>query len=192
MMLLFGLVACASLLLAEREGGTLRRLLLAPSDRAAILGGKFLFTATIGALQLVVLFTFGTLVFDLDVLRDPATFLVVTLSLLVAATAFGMLIGAWARTTKQAEGVSTLLILVMSALGGAWFPLQMLDLAPPIRFVMGCTLTHWAVSAYQGMFWYGKSFTDPSMLASIGVLWGFAIVATVIARGLFQKRYVDV
>ena len=192
MMLMFGLVACASLLLREREEGTLSRLLLAPSDRSAILYGKFLFTVIIGLAQLVVLFTFGSFVFDVDVLRDPATFLLITLAVLVACTAFGMLIAAWAKTTKQAEGLSTLLILVMSAVGGAWFPLQMLAdrLAWPVKAAMGCTLTHWAVSAYQGLFWYGKSWTDSSILTSIGVLLGFTVVAAFLARRLFERRYV--
>ncbi len=190
MMLMFGLVACASLLLREREGGTLPRLLLAPSDHGAILWGKFLFTAAIGATQLVILFAFGALVFHVDVMRDPASFLIVTASLLAAVTAFGMLIATWARTTKQAEGISTLAILVMSAVGGAWFPLQMLDLATPVRVVMGCTLTHWAVSAYQGLFWYGKSWSDGGMLASIGVMIGFALVASLLSRRLFERRYV--
>jgi len=190
MMLMFGLVACATLLLREREGGTLPRLLLAPGARSAILWGKFLFTAVIGLLQLVVLFGFGASVFHVDVLRDPVTFAAVTLSVLATCTAFGMLIGAWARTTKQAEGLSTLVILVMAAVGGAWFPLQMLELATPVKVIMGCTLTHWAVSAYQALFWKGKDLADPELLTAIGVLWGFALAASALARRLFERRYV--
>jgi ABC-2 type transport system permease protein len=191
MMLMFGLVACASLLLRERESGTLVRLLLSPADHGAILWGKFLFTAGIGALQLTLLFTFGAFVFGVNPLQDPATFAVVTLSVLAAVTAFGMLIGTWAKTAKQAEGSSTMVILLMSALGGAWFPLQMLDLGTPMQIAMRCTLTHWAVSSYQGMFWSGLSWTSPEMLRKIAVLWGFAVVASVVARRLFQERYVD-
>ena len=190
MMLMFGLVACAGLLLREREGGTLPRLLLAPAPHAALLLGKFLFTALVGAAQLTLLFAFGAIVFHVDVLRDPVTFLAISLSVLVAVTAFGMLIGTWAKTQKQADGVSTLVILVMSALGGAWFPLQMLDLSPAVKMVMGCTLTHWAVSAYQALFWYGKGLTDKPILTSIAVLWGFAIVASFASHRLFKKRYV--
>jgi ABC-2 type transport system permease protein len=190
MMLMFGLVACGTLLLREREAGTLPRLLLSPCDRSAILWGKFLFTAAMGAMQLVVLFAFGELVFRVGALRNPVTFAAVSISVLVAATSFGMLIGAWARTTRQAEGLATLVILVMSAVGGAWFPLQMLDLSTPVKVVMGCTLTHWGVSAYQGLFWHGKDLADSSMQLSIGVLWGFAIAAAALSRRLFERRYV--
>ena len=55
---------------------------------------------------------------------------------------------------------------------------------------MGCTLTHWAVSAYHGLFWDGLSFTSPKILTSLAVLWGFAIVASLLARRFFEKRYV--
>jgi len=191
MMLMFGLVACASLLLRERESGTLVRLLLAPSDRGAILWGKFLFTAAVGALQLAVLFSFGAFVFGVNPLRDFVTFVVVSISVLAAVTAFGMVIGTAARTQKQADGISTLVILVMSAVGGAWFPLQAFDVPLPLRVAMRCTLTHWAVSSYQAMFWNGVSWTAPEMLLNIAVLWGFAIAASIVARRLFFRRYVD-
>ncbi len=190
MMLMFGLVACAGQLLRERESGTLVRLLLSPADRDAIVLGKFLFALIVGAGQLVLLFAFGSIVFKVDVLRDAPTFLVITLAVLLAVTAFGMLIGTWAKTQKQADGVSTLAILVMSAVGGAWFPLQMLDLPPAAKVVMQCTLTHWAVSAYQGLFWYGRSLGHPEMLRCLEVLLGFAVVASCLARWLFTRRYV--
>ena len=45
--------------------------------------------------------------------RDPITLLVLSVTWAAAATSFGMLIAAWARTTKQAEGLSTVLILLM-------------------------------------------------------------------------------
>ncbi len=190
MMLMFGLVACASQLLRERESGTLPRLLAAPMPRGAILWGKYLFALAIGALQLVLLFGFGAIVFQLDVLRAPVAFLVVCLAVLLAVTSFGMLIAAWAATTKQAEGLSTLVILVMSAVGGAWFPLQAFDPPMPVQIAMRCTLTHWAISSYQALFWYGQDLSNGSLQLSLSVLLGFTVVATITARWLFERRYV--
>ncbi len=192
MMLMFGLVACASLLIREREQKTLDRIRLAAAPGDSLLLGKVLFAGICGALQLVLLFAFGSLVFDVSALRDPATLIVVSLATLLAINAFGMLIATWAGTQKQAEGVSTLIILVMSALGGAWFPVQLFDLPLPAQIVTKCTLTHWAVSAYQGMFWYGKAWTDPAMLGKLSVLLAFALVAGLAARALYRRRYVGV
>ncbi len=189
MMLMFGLIACASMLIKEREDGTLPRLMVSPAPRDAYLWGKFLFALIIGAAQLVVLFAFGNLVFDVDVLRDPITLGVVSLAVLVAVTAFGMLVAAWASTIKQAEGVSTLVILTMSALGGAWYPIQTIDLPPLASLATHSTITYWAMTAYQGLFWHGKPWTDPVMLRSMAVLLGFAVVASIAAVWFYRRRY---
>lgn len=190
MMLMFGLMACGSMLLQEREGGTLQRLLVASVPRSSILWAKFLFSAVVGMIQLTVLFTYGNLVFKIEAFRDPVTLLVLSLTWTATATSFGMLIAAWARTTKQAEGVATLLILVMAALGGCWFPIQMVDLPLAAEIVTRSTLTYWAMSGYQGMFWEQWSWTHPKMLTAIGVQWGFAAAASTLALWLFRRRYV--
>ena len=190
MMLMFGLMACATQLIREREEGVLPRLLGAPSDRAALLWGKYLFALLIGALQLALLFTVGGFVFEVDFLRDPLAFLVVSLVILLAITSFGMLIAAWARTSKQAEGLSTLLILVMSAVGGAWFPLQAFDPPAVVQVVMRCTLTDWAIRSYQALFWHGHGLRDGDVQTNLAVLLGFTVAATVAARALFERRYV--
>jgi len=191
MMLMFGLVACGTMLIQEREQGTMARLLMAAVPRESLLFGKFLFTAVVGACQLAVMFTVGALVFQVNLIRDPVTLLVLCLALIFAVTAFGMLIAAFARTTKQAEGSATLIILVMSALGGAWFPVQMFDLPTAGAIAARCTLTWWAMSGFQGMLWYGKTWTDPGVLRDVGVLLAFGAAASLIAVRLFRRRFVD-
>ena len=191
MMLMFGLVACGTMLIQEREQGTLQRLMLAGVPRESLLWGKFIFTAIVGACQLAVMFLVGGLVWQVNVARDPVTLLVLSLALIFAVTAFGMLIAAFARTTKQAEGSSTLIILVMSALGGAWFPVQMFELPTAGAIVTRCTLTWWAMSGFQGLLWYGKSWTDPGLLRDVGVLLGFGVLASLVALRLFRRRYVN-
>jgi ABC-2 type transport system permease protein len=189
MMLMFGMVACGSTLLRERETGTLRRLLASPMPPSGLLLGKFLFTFAVGILQLLLLFLLGEVAFGIGVFRDPLTLLIHSVAVAAAVTSFGLLVAAWARTVKQAEGVSTLAILVMSCLGGSWFPLQAFALPAPVELAMKSTLTHWAVSGYQGIFWHGLAWTDPAMLRKLAVLLGFALVAGWTARALFQKRY---
>lgn len=190
MMLMFGLMACATQLIREREEGVLPRLLGAPSERAALLWGKYLFAVIIGALQLTLLFTVGGFVFEVDFLRDPVAFLVASFVILLAITSFGMLIAAWARTSKQAEGLSTLLILVMSAVGGAWFPLQAFDPPAAVQIAMRCTLTDWAIRTYQALFWHGHGLRDGDVQTNLAVLLGFTVAATFAARALFERRYV--
>jgi ABC-2 type transport system permease protein len=127
--------------------------------------------------------------FEIGIWRDPLTLAALIVSTVAAATAFGLLIAAWARTPKQAEGMSTLLILVMSCLGGSWFPLQMLELPLPVEVAMRLTINHWSVSGFQGLFWNTQSLADAPIQLSVGVLWLFAAVASALALRLFRKRY---
>jgi ABC-2 type transport system permease protein len=190
MMLMFGLLACSTMLLHERESGTLRRMLVAPIPRDSILWAKFLFCMLVGGAQLVVLFVYGNAVFDIDAFRDVPTLAIVSATWLAAATSFGMLIAAAARSAKQAEGVSTIFILVMAALGGCWFPIQMMELPPAADVATKSTLTYWAMSAYQGMFWNHQAWYESKMLTALGVQWGFTVVAAAIALALFRRRFV--
>jgi ABC-type multidrug transport system permease subunit len=190
MMLMFGLMACSSMLLIERDQGTLRRLLVSRAPRHAVLLGKFLFCFIVGMIQLLVLFAFGELVFSIGAFRDPLTLLALSVTWAAAATSFGILISVWAKTAKQAEGVSTLLILVMAALGGCWFPIQMADLPWYGEVITRSTLTYWAMEGFQGMFWHQKSWTDPVMLRSMGVLWGFVVIAGGLSWRLWRRRFV--
>lgn len=190
MMLLFGLVACAMTLMEEREQGTLRRLLVAPVPRSSVLLGKFILAGVIGLLQLAVLLAYGDAVFRVGMFRDPITLAVLVASTTAAVTSFGILVAGFARTRKQAEGLSTLVILVMCAVGGAWFPVQYFEGSLPLvaRVAMRCTLVHWAMSGMEGMLWYRKPWTDASILGSLAVLWGFAAAAGAAAWALFRRR----
>ncbi len=188
MMLMFGLLACGVSLIREREEGTMQRLLASPAPRSAILWGKFMFTAIVGFIQLTVLLTFGETVFHVDTFRDPATLLALMVCTTLAITSFGMLIASWAQTQKQAEGVSTLLILMMSCLGGAWFPLQAFDVPVYVHYAMRSTLTHWAISGFQGMFWHQQSWLHPAMLLDLSVLLGFSVLAACGSLLLFRRR----
>src|SRR5690349_5455485 len=151
MMLLFGLVAAGGTLLEEHDQGTLQRLRLAPEGGSAILLGKFLFTVTLGYAQLSILFLYGGLVFSIPVFRDPLAVAVHSLAVVSAATGLGLVLAVYARSRKQLEGFSTLVILVMSALGGSWFPL----IATPewYRKLGHFTLNAWAMDGYQGILW---------------------------------------
>lgn len=170
MMLLFGLVAAGGSILEERTQGTLTRLLLTPSSGGAILLGKFFFTFLSGIFQLVILFVFGAFVFDVPVWRDPLAVLVVSVAVCAAATGLGLFLAVSCGSRKQLEGLSTLIILVMSALGGSWFPLAV---TPEWYQKLGhFTLNAWAMDAYQGIFWYQKG---------LGGLWLEVLVLFAIA-----------
>jgi ABC-2 type transport system permease protein len=190
MMLMFGLVSCGLYLLIERDLGTLARLLAMPAHPDAILLGKLLFAAVTGFAQLVVMFAIGQLVFGVAVLRDLPSLFVVSLFVVLAVTGFGMLIATLARTMKQAEGISTLIILLMSAIGGAWFPIDRFDLPAIGEIAARSTLTYWGLHAYKAVLFHGESLLSPLVLRDLGVLFAFGVVALLIARLAYHRRVI--
>lgn len=185
MMLLFGITAAGGTLLEERENGTLERLRLAPSAGGAVLLGKFLFSGTLGCVRLVLLFAYGGLVFSVPVLRAPLALVVLSLALVAAATGLGLVLAVHSRSRQQLEGLSTLLILGMSALGGSWFPL----LVTPewYRRLGHFTLNAWAMDGYQGLFWYGKDLAG--IWLEIVVLLAIGGVASAFAVRGWKRRF---
>jgi ABC-2 type transport system permease protein len=187
MMLLFGLVAAGGTILEEHDQGTLQRLRLAPEGGSAILLGKFLFTATLGCAQLAILFVYGGLVFSIPVFQEPLALAVLSLAVVSAATGLGLVLAVHARSRKQLEGFSTLVILVMSALGGSWFPL----IATPewYRKLGHFTLNAWAMDGYQGILWYGKGLGG--IWLEILVLLAIAIVTSWLAARGWTRRFLS-
>ncbi len=187
MMLLFALTSCGSVLLTEREEGTLQRLFAQRIPRSAVLVGKFLFVFIVGIAQMTVLFAYGEWMFRVGLFRDPLTLLVLSISWIVAGGAFGMFLASVSRSTKQAESLASLLILVMAALGGCWFPLQMMNLPPLLEAVCKSTPTYWAMSGFQGMLWSQLPWYSSKTMLALGWQWTWA-AGLIAAAAYFYRR----
>lgn len=106
-------------LLNERETGALRRLLTAPIPRGSILAGKILAYMFLACMQVVVIFTVASLVFHAPLGHSVLGLVVMTLAVAFSATAFGMMVAALSKTSKQADGIGTILGFVLGSLSGA-------------------------------------------------------------------------
>ena len=78
----------------------------------------------------------------------------------------------------------------MSAAGGCWFPIQMAGSLGWFDIATHSTITYWAMSGFQSLFWRNASWADSSILVPVGVLLGFTIVAMIVARWLYFRRFV--
>jgi len=183
---LFLLFSCANgaggSLLEEVENGTLDRLLSTNLTITQLLVGKWISFIMLGMLQVSVMFVWGWLVFGLDLWSHLPGFLVMTVVTAAAAAAFGLMIGTLCRSRGQLAGLSTTVILLMSALGGSMFP----------RFLMSeqlqrlglLTFNAWALDGYQKVFWRDAPVWElwPQVLVLSGLTVGFLIVARLLAR----------
>jgi ABC-2 type transport system permease protein len=184
MFLMFTANAAAGSLIDEAESGALDRMLSARVGMTTLLAGKLVYCATLAFLQLVVMFLWGAAVFQLDLFSHIPGFLVMTAATAFAVAAFGMLLASLSRTRQQQSAVATLLILVMSAVGGSMFPrFLMPDLMKKIGLF---TFNGWAIDGYTKVFWRDEPIS--SLAPQLEVLIGSGIVLFLLAR-LFARRW---
>ncbi|MEO1524753.1 MAG: ABC transporter permease [Planctomycetota bacterium] len=189
MMLLFGLVGAGSVLLHEREEGTLSRLMSLPIRRESILVGKFFYVAVVGMIQMAVLMVYGELFFRVGLFQSPITMVVIVLTWVAVGASFAMLLATACKSSKQADGLSSILILVMSALGGCWFPVQLMNFPGWLDAITKTMPTYWAMSCFQGMLWNKLTISDPKILTGLGIQWGYVIVMGMLATYLYGRNY---
>ncbi len=154
MFLLFSITGAASGLLDEAELGTLERLLSSSATMGTLLGAYWAWFTAIGILQVLLMFVWGALVFDVDLFTAPhfVGCLVMAVVTAGAASAFALMLAALAKTRAQLNGMATILILIMSALGGSMVPRYIMPsfLEPLSRF----TFNGWALDGFLDVFWY--------------------------------------
>lgn len=183
MFLLFSITASATSLFDERNSGVTLRILSAPVSRTDILWSKYLYNISLGLIQLVVLFFTGFLFFNIDIFSNFGNLLLVIISSSAAATAFGMVLAAFSKTTAQAHGMGTFLILMMSAIGGAWFPTFILPHF--IQILSKFTIVYWSIEGFLQVLWSGAGFLE--ILPIVGILIGIGVLINAVSFWRFRK-----
>ena len=183
MFLLFALSGSATSVFEEKKAGLYQRLLAGPVTRAQILIGKFCWGVLIGLVQLVTLFLAGQLMFGIDILGHLPNLMIMSLAAAAACTAFGMLLAAVSPTPQAASGLATFLILMMSAIGGAWFPISFMP--EFIQTIAQFTIVYWAMEGFIQVLWAGDTLSQ--ILPTLGILTGTAAVVMAVAVWRFNK-----
>ena len=181
--LLFALSASATSLFRERDAGIFQRLLAAPVTRAQILWSKFLYGVALGLVQLIVLFIAAGWLFGIEVMPHLPLLALVCVFAAAACTSFGMLLAATASSPEAASGLATFLIMLMSAIGGAWFPISLMPLF--IQQFSKFTLVYWSMEGFSGVLWSGQSLGQ--LLPVLGILGAITAVVMSVAIWRFNR-----
>ncbi|KAA9130541.1 ABC transporter permease [Marinihelvus fidelis] len=183
MFLLFATTASAASLFEERREGMFLRLLSMPVKRTHILWSKYLFNTSLGVLQALTLFIASSFLFDIDVWSHVPTLVLICVLAASACTAFGMVLAAVCSTPQQTQGIGTLLILGMTAMSGAWVPLQWM---PPLMQAIGkFSLVYWGIEAFRGALWEGLGVLQLAW-PWLAVLTAYSVVLLAIAAWRFR------
>ena len=109
--------------------------------------------------------------YGIDVFGHFANLVIVCAAAAAACTSFGMLLAAVSPNAQAAQGLSTFLVMVMSATGGAWFPISMM---PEFMQKVGkLTVVYWSMEGFSQVLWAGNSLVE--LLPTLGVLAGITI-----------------
>jgi ABC-2 type transport system permease protein len=180
--LLFAALNMGVEMLVERQRGLWRRLRSAPVSRYVLLGARAASTTLISLATLLVSFGFAMIVFGVRIEGSVVGFAMVAVACSMMAATFGLLVAALGRTPGTARGVSTLAVLVMVMLGGAWIPsflfpkwLQAATVVVPAR---------WAVDGFDATTWRGLGLA--SAVAPTLALLGFAALFALVTVTRFR------
>lgn len=181
MFALFGLQSAAGTILDEKEEGTFRRLLIAPVQKYALLGGKLLAQFILTLTQLLVLFLIGYFAFHLTIGSWPAVILLLIMASF-ATTGLGILLVSLVKTRRQLSPVVTLVVLITSAIGGAWWPLT---IEPQwMQQFARIGITAWAMEGLNGIMLYGKDFA--AIVPDVLGLLAYGFICYIVALRLFR------
>jgi ABC-2 type transport system permease protein len=183
MFLLFTASASAGALLDEAESGALDRVLGSRIGMSGLLTGKLIFNILLAFSQLTLMFLWGWAVFKVELFSHISGFVVMGLSTSFAVAAFGMLLASACRTRGQLGALSTLLILVMSAIGGSMFPRFLMPEAMQKAGLF--TINGWALDGFMKVFWYDQPVS--AIWQQVSVLLAIGIVLFALARRIARR-----
>ncbi len=178
---MFSINAVAGTILQEKEDGTFRRLLIAPVQKYALLGGKVLAQFILTSLQIFILFAFGYIFFHIHINNPLAVFLLI-LGTSFGTTGLGIALVSLVKTRRQLNPIVTIVTLVSSVVSGIFFPSWLLP--SWLQQFAHITLPAWAAEGLNNVMIYGKDLTY--VLPDILGLFAYGLICYIIALRFFR------
>jgi ABC-type multidrug transport system permease subunit len=153
------LTSGAITLVVEREQGLLRRLASAPISPGSLVAGKWMGRMALGLVQIAFAMIAGRVLFGMDWGRSLPMVGLVLVGWAAFAASSAVLLSSLTRTVGQTTGVGVMLTMVLAALGGCWWPIE---ITPSWMQTLARLLpTGWAMDAMHKLI----NFGDPAVTA---------------------------
>jgi ABC-type multidrug transport system permease subunit len=178
------LIYGAVFLTIEKREGMLKRQMTLPVSKDALFAGKVLGRLLIALGQIAILIAVGVLFFRLDLGRSVAGMAAILLAYAFAVAGISTFMGAILATPEQASTVGWLVSVVMGALGGCWWPAEVMP--DWLRTAAHVFPTAWAMDGLHALISFGRGFeavvVPSAVLLTFGA--GFSLLAARRLRAL--------
>ena len=189
-MLLFSVAGIGGSLLDEKQEGMLKKLLCSPLPPNYILLGKLVFANIISIFQLIIMFVYAWLIFGLDIMHHLPSLVLIIFTIAYACSGFGVVLASFAKTRQQVQGFSTIIVLVMSGIGGSMIPIfAMPEIMQKIAVV---SVNYWGIQGIYDIFWKLLPITDITFLSRLFVLICIGTFLNFIAILMFRKNILKI
>ena len=180
MFVFFAAAMGAGAVVRERQNQTLERLLSNGVRRDAVIVGKFLAAIYKGLLQIVVLWTFGIFVFQIDLGLAPGAVILISLLVVLVSSGFGVMLASLVQTERSGDSAGVLASLVMAPIGGCWWPLF---ITPAWMQSLAKLTPHgWANTGFNKLMLFGAEFGDVLLEMAALIVFALAFVAVALWR----------
>ncbi len=153
------LTSGAITLVVEREQGLLRRLASAPISAGSLVAGKWMGRMALALVQIGFAMIAGRVLFGMDWGRSLPMVVLVLVGWAAFAASSAVLLSSLTRTAAQTSGVGVLVTMLLAALGGCWWPIE---ITPSWMQTLARLLpTGWAMDAMHKLI----NFGDPAVTA---------------------------
>lgn len=190
MMLLFSVAGMGASLLDEKQEGTLKKLLYSPMHPNNILFGKMVSANIISIVQLSIMFCYAMLAFGLDVMHHLPSLLLMIVATAYACSSFGVLLASFAKSRQQVQGLSTLIVLIMSCIGGSMVPMFMMP--EFMQKISVISVNYWGIQGFYDIFWRMLPITDTTFLTRVIVLVLMGTVLNLMALQMFKRNILKI
>jgi ABC-2 type transport system permease protein len=169
-------------LLREATRGTLALSLTAPVRTMTIIGGKIVFTVALGLVCIAILTPFGAIFVDQPI--DALAYIALSIAYCLAAGGFASITYGLAKSERQGGVVGSVVLLVMSFLGGSYIPLN--SLPSGMRALSPFTLNYWGVDGYGKILRADAGIVQ--IAPNLGILLALFAILTLAGATLLQRR----
>lgn len=171
-------------LLEERRQGQLERIILSSASFSSLIGGKWLARIMIGMLQIILMFAAGKLLFGIYLGESPAALVLISLFFCASISGLSLLFGSLIRKEEVLVVLNILAANLMAALGGCWWPLELVP--EGIRISAFVFPTGWTMDAFNKLIFFGYGLQE--VLPHVGALALFSLAFLFLAVKFFKLR----